>query len=283
MNTQKAHPENPATPPPPVGYDANALAVAQAVLRESGADDVILFGSRARGDHRPDSDIDLLLVHPNRNDDAVRDKARSAAAAKTQAVYPGKTPVDLIWFTPQEYDRLRRTINSVAAIATREGIAMDGQPAGNSHNGETGDYAAEWTVTGQRCDHARAHLRMLRRAIQDREITLMIGQQAHQAMEHAIKALISAASRRYPRHHELLDLETVMRRADPGFTAPLESPLKELNDYGGGLRYDGPYAPLGNPNELYRQVESDVGRIFQRIAAITGQDPWQDQDQGENP
>ena len=160
---------------------------------------------------------------------------------------------------------------------------MDGQPAGNSHNGETGDYSAEWTVTSQRCYHARAHLRNLRLLIENREIMLMIGQQAHQAMEHAIKALISAAGRRYPRHHELLDLETAMRRADPGFTAPLESPLKELNDYGGGLRYDGPYAPLGNPNELYRQVESDVGRIFQRIAALTGQDPWQDQDQGENP
>ena len=280
MNAPKAPPENPA-PPPAAGYDANALTVAQAVLRETGADDVILFGSRARGDYRADSDIDLLLVHPGRNDDAVRDNARCVAAAKTRSVYPEKTLVDLIWFTPQEYDRLRCTINSVAAIATKEGIAMDGQPAGNSHNGETGDYSAEWTVTGQRCYHARAHLRMLRLLIENREIMLMIGQQAHQAMEHAIKALISAAGRRYPRHHELLDLETAMRRADPGFTAQLESPLKELNDYGGGLRYDGPYAPLGDPNELYRQVESDVGRIFRRIAALTGQDPWQEWD--ENP
>ena len=281
MNAPKAHPEKPAPPPLAAGYDANALAVALAVLRESGADDVILFGSRARGDYRADSDIDLLLVHPGRNDDAVRDKARGAAAAKTRSVYPEKTLVDLIWFTPQEYDRLRRTINSVAAIATEEGIAMDGQPAGNSHNGETGDYSAEWTVTGQRCDHARAHLRMLRLLIENREIMLMIGQQAHQAMEHAIKALISAAGRRYPRHHELLDLETAMRRADPGFTAQLESPLKELNDYGGGLRYDGSYTPLGDANELCRLVESDVGRIFRRIAALTGQDPWQEWN--ENP
>ena len=281
MNAPKAHPEKPAAPHPAAGYDANALAVAQTVLRETGADEVILFGSRARGDYRADSDIDLLLVHPGRNDDAVRDNARCVAAAKTRSVYPEKTLVDLIWFTPQEYDRLRCTINSVAAIATKEGIAMDGQPAGNSHNGETGDYSAEWTVTSQRCYHARAHLRNLRLLIENREIMLMIGQQAHQAMEHAIKALISAAGRRYPRHHELLDLETAMRRADPSFTAQLESPLKELNDYGGGLRYDGPYAPLGDPNELYRLVESDVGRIFQRIAALTGQDPWQDQ--GENP
>ena len=36
---------------------------------------VILFGSRARGDHRPDSDVDLLVVEPvveNRFEEMVR-------------------------------------------------------------------------------------------------------------------------------------------------------------------------------------------------------------------
>lgn len=283
MTTRQAPPEMPAAPPRAARYDASALAVAQAVLQHTGAAEVILFGSRARGDHRPDSDIDLLLVHPARNDDAVRDKARCAAAAKSAAVYGQRTPVDFVWFTPQEFDWLRRSINSVAAIAAKEGIAMNGPPAGASPSNESDDYAAEWSVTGQRCYHARAHLRNLRLLIENREVMLMIGQQAHQAIEHAIKALISAAGRRYPRHHELLDLETVMRHADPAFTAPLESPLKALNDYGGRLRYDAPYAPLGDPHELRRQVESDVARIFQRIAALTGQDPWQEWGEDQQP
>lgn len=31
------------------------------ILRRQGATEVYLFGSRARGDHRPDSDIDLAM------------------------------------------------------------------------------------------------------------------------------------------------------------------------------------------------------------------------------
>ena len=35
-----------------------------ATVREANPDTVILFGSRARGDSRPDSDVDLLIVEP---------------------------------------------------------------------------------------------------------------------------------------------------------------------------------------------------------------------------
>jgi predicted nucleotidyltransferase len=34
------------------------------IVREANPDTVILFGSRARGDARPDSDLDLLIVEP---------------------------------------------------------------------------------------------------------------------------------------------------------------------------------------------------------------------------
>ena len=43
-------------------YDRRALAVAQAAYDAVAPETVILFGSRARGDYRADSDIDLLLI-----------------------------------------------------------------------------------------------------------------------------------------------------------------------------------------------------------------------------
>lgn len=53
-------------PPPPVPFDARAVAEAVAAdLRELYGDRlerVILFGSQARGDAGPESDIDLLVV-----------------------------------------------------------------------------------------------------------------------------------------------------------------------------------------------------------------------------
>ena len=42
--------------------DAIGLAAAQAAQTAVAPDTVILFGSRARGDHRPDSDVDLLVI-----------------------------------------------------------------------------------------------------------------------------------------------------------------------------------------------------------------------------
>ena len=42
--------------------DRLALEVAHQVHRSAGAKQTFLFGSRARGDHRPDSDIDVLVI-----------------------------------------------------------------------------------------------------------------------------------------------------------------------------------------------------------------------------
>ena len=259
-----------------VKYDSRALAVGQAMLRETGAVDVILFGSRARGDYREDSDIDLLLIHPRWQDSDVREKAHMAWGM-AESLYGISIPVDVVSFTPGEFHHLRYSINSVAAIAAEEGLTMDGEPAGDVYSNDDEDHSNEWTNTANRCYHARSHLHLLGGAIELGAASIMIGQQAHQAMEHAMKALISAGGRRYPHHHELLDLESRMRRADPKFTHPLESPLKALNDYSGRLKYDEPYAPLGDHNELYRRVESDVTQIFRRVAEITGRDPWQEQ------
>ena len=109
----------------------------------------------------------------------------------------------------------------------------------------------------------------------------MVGQQAHQTLEHAMKALISARVNRYPHHHNLVDLEIRMRRVDREFTQPLESPLSDLNDYSGRLKYDGPYAPLGDREELYRKVLNDARRIFERVAFLTGIDPWEERPEDE--
>lgn len=257
-------------------YDPKALAVGRAVLRETGAEDVILFGSRARGDYRPDSDIDLLLIHSAWQEPDVRKKAH-IAWEKAESFYGIRIPVDVVGFTPRKFHHIRHSINSVAAIAAEEGFTMDGQPAGNVYSNDDEDYSNEWTNTANRCYHARAHLRMVRRIVEDGEISLMVGQQAHQALEHAMKALISAGGHRYPHHHELLGLDRAMRRADPAFTHPLESPLEALNDYAGGLKYNAPYASLGDHNELLRQVQEDIRHIFRRIGELTGRDPWQEQ------
>ena len=57
---------------------------------------IILFGSRARGDARPDSDWDFLIVMPS----SMRPAERGIAVRRVARV-PG-TPMDFVVRTPQE-------------------------------------------------------------------------------------------------------------------------------------------------------------------------------------
>ena len=81
---------------------------------------VVAFGSRARGDARPDSDLDLMVV------------LREGGSLGQRGALLGPplrglgVPLDLVIYTQEEYDRLRRLRTSVAAIADREGIVLHG-------------------------------------------------------------------------------------------------------------------------------------------------------------
>ena len=61
-------------------------------------DRIILFGSRARGDARPDSDVDLLII----KDSDEPPHKRSIPAYRALGRIPA--PTDILWRTPQEVE-----------------------------------------------------------------------------------------------------------------------------------------------------------------------------------
>lgn len=73
------------------------------VLIELGAQRIILFGSRAREDHHPESDFDLLVVIP---DDESLPYARRLARVY-EAVVP-RIAVDILVYSPAEFAALVR-------------------------------------------------------------------------------------------------------------------------------------------------------------------------------
>ncbi|MBM4046912.1 MAG: nucleotidyltransferase domain-containing protein [Planctomycetes bacterium] len=79
---------------------------------------IILFGSRARGDASPQSDFDLLVVLPE-----VADK-RAAAIQMRRAL--GDMPVskDIVVTTPDEIARRGDMVGSVLRRALREGKVL---------------------------------------------------------------------------------------------------------------------------------------------------------------
>src|SRR5437867_2808353 len=77
---------------------------------------VYLFGSHARGDAGPDSDIDLLVLVP---DDAAPDRRRSRLAY--QALRGTGVAADVIVWTPGYFERRKEAPTSLPAIVQREG------------------------------------------------------------------------------------------------------------------------------------------------------------------
>ncbi len=107
--------------------DLRACAVARAVEDAVHPDTVTLFGSRARGDFTPDSDIDLLIITGSRHANQ-QDYQRTSAAAhrKAREVYGHAMGVDLLHLSEGDFHFCRRARNHVAGQAARDGVDIYG-------------------------------------------------------------------------------------------------------------------------------------------------------------
>ena len=76
---------------------------------------VILFGSHARGDARPDSDVDVLVIEPEISD-------RAAETVRLSALLGRRfIPADVVVMSRSAFERVREVPNTLAYRAVREG------------------------------------------------------------------------------------------------------------------------------------------------------------------
>lgn len=81
-------------------------------------DKLVLFGSHARGDARPDSDVDLMVIAPT-----LEPRHRALARAYA-ALGRHDLAVDLVWYTPAEIDDWSEVPEFLATRALREGVVL---------------------------------------------------------------------------------------------------------------------------------------------------------------
>jgi predicted nucleotidyltransferase len=79
---------------------------------------IILFGSHARGTAGPDSDADLLVVMP------VSGSKRRKAVEIDLALAEIGMPKDVIVVTPEEVERYRNVVGTIIYPAMREGKVL---------------------------------------------------------------------------------------------------------------------------------------------------------------
>lgn len=93
---------------------ASLSRFAQALRERIGATRVLLFGSRARGNHHKHSDYDVIVVSPAF--EYVNLLHRGRGLRQIWYAVGGDGPMDLICVTPQEFELDRHRASLIAAV-----------------------------------------------------------------------------------------------------------------------------------------------------------------------
>jgi HEPN domain-containing protein/predicted nucleotidyltransferase len=190
---------------------------------------VIVFGSAARGDDGPDSDLDLLVVLSS-----VAPSEKASLMAAVRSVVTVHVPIDVFVTDPRELARRKDLVGSLQYWPVREGKVVY----------ESEDAKARLAVS-EPPDDARADAReRLRRAADDlraAQTLLSSGPArlacflAHLAAEKALKAMLASVGEPFPKVHDLGELAD---RLPPELRAGLpENELRALNPWAIEGRY----------------------------------------------
>ncbi len=101
-------------PPEHRGDDALAEIIRR-IVRVAAPERIVLFGSAARGEEGPDSDLDLLVIKPGRYH-----RGHLTEEIYMSLIGVGEA-VDVVVVTPEDVERYRDALGLVIAPALREG------------------------------------------------------------------------------------------------------------------------------------------------------------------
>lgn len=230
---------------------------------------VILFGSHVRGQARPDSDVDLLVVLPSCED------KREATLDILRALDGIPVRKDVIVTTPDEIAREGTLVGTVLRPALREGKVLYEREKRVYPVNEPGP--AEIATVGRRwLRQARRDLRVAQRSIEDSEPAPEAAcWHAQQAAEKALKSVLVFLQIEFPYTH---DLDTLRDLIPSGWRLKDEhTDLKWLAKWSVEARYPGDWpdpteVDALNALQQARAVYESVLRDFERHGFDTGTD-----------
>lgn len=98
--------------------EAKLNEIVRRLVEALDPDKIILFGSRARGDFGPQSDVDLLIIKPSEEPKHCRIGKAYRALARIGV------PKDILWYTPQEMNDWSEVKAHITARAAHEGRVL---------------------------------------------------------------------------------------------------------------------------------------------------------------
>lgn len=109
------------------GKDEESLLrqVVDVIVRERSPEAIILFGSRARGEARANSDVDLLVIE---TEPFSPQRSRRKEMTRLQmALRELPLSNDILLYSRDEFEHWRNSLNHLAGRASREGRLLHGR------------------------------------------------------------------------------------------------------------------------------------------------------------
>ena len=256
--------------------DALLDRMIRAIVDEVDPEQVILFGSRARGDARPDSDIDLLVIE---SEPFSNGRSRRAEEVRLNQGLPATAvATDILVYSRADIEQWRGSLNHVAARALREGRVL---------------YTRDWGVpspTSRPCsvrdgdqpepdarqarlllDMTDGDLRAVRAMRDHADFTDEIfGFHVQQAAEKCFKAWIATLGEEYPLTHDLGKLMDIIRARDAAVSRHTD--LKAFSAFAVNYRYaplPEDARPIDRPTAI-RRVEALRRRVRRLLPGSEG-------------
>lgn len=235
------------------------------IVREFDPLQIILFGSQARGDADPDSDIDLLVVFSELTD------KRKTAIDIDRALSDVPVAKDIIVSTPEELERGRTRIGSVLRYAQQEGKLLWKNLNAAAHSGSVQHFVLpnrEVTGAMQTADRLADTARWLRYAEEDLTTAETLLEQPHvpprqacwfaqQSAEKALKAALIFLQIDFYRTHDLNVLRDLFPESWQLKTTQLN--LKDLNKWAVAARY---------PENMQEATKAEATEAVEQARAI---------------
>ncbi|MBT3270894.1 HEPN domain-containing protein [Candidatus Poribacteria bacterium] len=215
---------------------------------------IYLFGSRARGDARPDSDHDMLIVAWDTLPDA---DARLCISDAVGRLLPS---AEMHYATAGDFEWRRRFANTVERGADREGLVL--YMANDIE--ERYSAARSWFAIADR------GVRLAALALGEGDMSDEACFHAQQAVEKCLKGYLTLVDREAQRTHQLDALSESCAAVDPAFGAWAER-LRPLSPYAVEARYpDGRQTDIDEAREAVAVAQALQAFVGERVRVYRG-------------